>query len=84
MAAGEEPLPIPPGLECLETTTHLFVRQMLEVTEVLQGFETKNKYEIVNSSGERVFFAVETTNYCLVCCCRTNRPFKFKVGNMNI
>lgn len=76
---ASEPKAMPSEIQPLESVTHLFIKQMVEVTEILMGFETKNKYEIVNGKNERLYYAVETTNYCLVCCCKTTRPFKFNV-----
>ncbi|CAJ0945043.1 unnamed protein product, partial [Ranitomeya imitator] len=33
-------------------------------TELLEGFETNNKYEIKNSMGQRVYFAAEENSWC--------------------
>ena len=49
----------PPGLEYLALVDQVLVHQIVEVLELLTGFETNNKYSIKNSLGQQVFFAVE-------------------------
>jgi hypothetical protein len=46
---------------------------------VLTGFETNNKYEIKNSLGQRVYFAVEDTDCCTRNCCGASRPFTLRI-----
>lgn len=62
--APSGPVPnCPPGLECLALVDHLIVHEVLNVVEVLTGFEMANKYEIRNSTGHNCFYAVEGV-YC--------------------
>ncbi|XP_041055152.1 phospholipid scramblase 1-like isoform X5 [Carcharodon carcharias] len=45
----------------------------------LTGFETKNKYELKNSLGQRVYYAVEDSEFCNRICCGSNRAFVIKI-----
>ncbi|OWK05761.1 hypothetical protein Celaphus_00013015 [Cervus elaphus hippelaphus] len=46
---------------------------------VLTGFETRNKYEIKNSLGQRVYFASEDTDCCTRNCWGPSRPFTMRI-----
>ena len=46
---------------------------------VLTGFETRNRYEIKNSLGQRVYFASEDTDCCTRNCWGPSRPFTMRV-----
>lgn len=52
----------PPGLEYLTMVDQLIVHELLNVAEVLTGFDMANKYEIKNSVGQNCYYAVEGTN----------------------
>ncbi|XP_074047225.1 phospholipid scramblase 1-like [Macrotis lagotis] len=69
----------PPGLEYLTQIDQLLIHQQIEILEVLTGFETNNKYEIKNSFGQRVYFAVEENDCCTRNCCGPSRPFVIKI-----
>uniref|UniRef100_A0A4W3H987 Phospholipid scramblase n=1 Tax=Callorhinchus milii TaxID=7868 RepID=A0A4W3H987_CALMI len=43
------------------------------------GFETQNKYEVKNSLGQRIYFAVEESDFCNRMCCGANRAFTIKI-----
>uniref|UniRef100_A0A8C2N0I9 Phospholipid scramblase n=1 Tax=Cricetulus griseus TaxID=10029 RepID=A0A8C2N0I9_CRIGR len=73
------PLNCPPGLEYLTQIDQILVHQQIELLEVLTGFETNNKYEIKNSLGQRVYFAVEDTDCCTRNCCGASRPFTLRI-----
>nr|XP_044992439.1 phospholipid scramblase 1 isoform X2 [Jaculus jaculus]XP_044992440.1 phospholipid scramblase 1 isoform X2 [Jaculus jaculus] len=74
------PLPnCPPGLEYLTQIDQVLVDQQVELLEVLTGFETNNKYEIKNSLGQRIYFAVEDTDCCTRNCCGPLRPFTLRI-----
>ncbi|XP_042190584.1 phospholipid scramblase 1 isoform X2 [Callorhinchus milii] len=45
----------------------------------LVGFETQNKYEVKNSLGQRIYFAVEESDFCNRMCCGANRAFTIKI-----
>ncbi|XP_038599321.1 phospholipid scramblase 1 [Tachyglossus aculeatus] len=69
----------PPGLEYLSQVDQVLIHQQIELLEVLIGFETNNKYEIKNSLGQRVYFAVEENDCCTRNCCGAARPFVLKI-----
>ncbi|XP_021108457.1 phospholipid scramblase 1 isoform X3 [Heterocephalus glaber] len=79
MPAPPPPLNCPPGLEYLSQIDQILVHQQIELLEVLTGFETNNKYEIKNSLGQRVYFAVEDNDCCTRNCCGASRPFTLKI-----
>jgi len=37
----------------------LLIKQQVELLEAFTGFETNNKYKILNSMGQQVYFAAE-------------------------
>ncbi|XP_039707584.1 phospholipid scramblase family member 5 [Pteropus medius] len=55
------PLPgsLPPGLEYLSQLDLIIIHQQVELLGMILGTETSNKYEIKNSLGQRIYFAVE-------------------------
>uniref|UniRef100_A0A1B6DDL0 Phospholipid scramblase n=1 Tax=Clastoptera arizonana TaxID=38151 RepID=A0A1B6DDL0_9HEMI len=69
----------PPGLEYLCSIDQLLVHQKVEILEALIGFETKNKFTIKNSVGQKVFYAVEDSDCCTRNCCGPIRPFGMKI-----
>ncbi|XP_045395376.1 phospholipid scramblase 1-like isoform X2 [Lemur catta] len=79
MPAPPPPLNCPPGLEYLSQINQVLIHQQIELLEVLTGFETNNKYEIKNSLGQRVYFAVEDTDFCTRNCCGPSRPFTLRI-----
>ncbi|XP_066203429.1 phospholipid scramblase 1-like [Saccopteryx leptura] len=79
MPAPASPPGCPPGLEYLTQIDQVLIHQQVELLEVLVGFETNNKYEIKNSLGQRIYFAVEDTDCCTRNCCGSNRPFTMKI-----
>uniref|UniRef100_A0A8C8YSM3 Phospholipid scramblase n=1 Tax=Prolemur simus TaxID=1328070 RepID=A0A8C8YSM3_PROSS len=79
MPAPPPPLNCPPGLEYLSQINQVLIHQQIELLEVLTGFETNNKYEIKNTLGQRVYFAVEDTDFCTRNCCGPSRPFTLRI-----
>ncbi|XP_058124709.1 phospholipid scramblase 2-like [Anopheles ziemanni] len=69
----------PPGLEYLTAVDQLLVHQQVELLEAFTGFETANKYEIKNTLGQKVYWALEDTGCCNRMCCGTARAFDIKV-----
>ena len=67
------------GLNYLNTLDKLEIKQKVELCEALTGFETKNKYQILDSLGQDVFFMTEETDCCTRNCCGQLRPFTFHV-----
>ena len=43
------------GLEYLSRIDGLFVKQLVEVLEIVTGFETENKFHILNKNGQTVY-----------------------------
>uniref|UniRef100_A0A7N4P3H7 Phospholipid scramblase n=1 Tax=Sarcophilus harrisii TaxID=9305 RepID=A0A7N4P3H7_SARHA len=74
-----QPMNCPPGLEYLTQIDQLVIHQQVEILEALIGFETNNKYEIKNSLGQRVYFAVEENDCCTRNCLGNLRPFVIKI-----
>lgn len=52
---------------------------MLLTFSALVGFETKNKFTVKNSMGQKVFYAVEQSDCCTRNCCGPMRPFGMKI-----
>uniref|UniRef100_A0A1B6E985 Phospholipid scramblase n=1 Tax=Clastoptera arizonana TaxID=38151 RepID=A0A1B6E985_9HEMI len=73
------PTNCPPGLEYLSNIDQLLVHQKVELLEAFTGFETKNKYTVKNSVGQKVFYAVEDTDCCTRNCCGPIRPFDIQI-----
>ncbi|XP_075214938.1 phospholipid scramblase 1 isoform X4 [Lycorma delicatula] len=73
------PVNCPPGLEYLTSIDQLLVHQKVELLEALIGFESKNKFTIKNSIGQKVFYAVEDSDCCTRNCCGPWRPFEMKI-----
>ncbi|GFR77697.1 phospholipid scramblase, partial [Elysia marginata] len=53
------PAGLPPGLAYLAGLSEVKVHQILELAEVLVGWERNNKYDICNSQGQKFMFAKE-------------------------
>lgn len=79
--APQPPPNCPPGLEYLASVDQLLVKQKVEGLEAFTGYETNNKYEVLNSLGQRVFYAVEDTCCCTRNCCGHHRPWDIKILN---
>ncbi len=59
----QRPNPIqgcPIGLEYLTQIDRLIVHQKLELLEAFTGWETNNKYSILNSFGQQIYYAFES------------------------
>lgn len=70
---------VPPGLEYLVQLDQLIVKQQVELLEVFTGFETANKYQIVNSMNQPCYFALEESDCCTRNCCGNLRSFEMKI-----
>lgn len=73
----------PPGLEYLTAVDQLLVKQKVEVLEMLIGFESANKYKIMNSMGQKVYYAAEDSDCCTRNCCGPGRCFDMKILDNN-
>ncbi|KAK2587871.1 hypothetical protein KPH14_003968 [Odynerus spinipes] len=69
----------PPGLEYLMALDHLFVRQEVELLEAFTGWETTNKYSVMNIRGQPVYYVAEQSGCCSRMCCGSYRSCDFKV-----
>ncbi|XP_051839280.1 phospholipid scramblase 4-like isoform X1 [Antechinus flavipes] len=76
------PVPLancPPGLEYLQQTKTIRVHQQIELLEILTGFETNNRYEVKNDSGQMIYFVTEDTDDIIRNRYRSSRPFTLRV-----
>lgn len=73
------------ALAPLENAEALSVRQKKEWGEILTGWETRNRYEISDGSGQALFFAGETGGrlgaVLLRAFLRNRRPFHMEIRN---
>ncbi|KAG7526452.1 hypothetical protein JOB18_040354 [Solea senegalensis] len=69
----------PPGLEYLTQVDQLLIKQKVELVEALVGFESNNKYEVRNSMGQSVFYAVEENDCLSRQCCGPVRSFTIHI-----
>uniref|UniRef100_A0A8B9TJ46 Phospholipid scramblase n=1 Tax=Anas platyrhynchos TaxID=8839 RepID=A0A8B9TJ46_ANAPL len=60
------------------THTHLTKLLIPYYFSVFLGFESNNKYEIKNTLGQRIYFAVEDTDCCTRNFCGPSRPFTIR------
>ena len=80
----QEPVPnCPIGLKYLLHVDQLLVKQGIEMGEVITGWETANKYSILNSLGQKVFQANETYDHgCSMYCCGNLREFTIIINGL--
>lgn len=69
----------PRGLEYLSMIDQLIMHQKVELLEAFVGFETNNKYTVMNSVGQKVYYAIEDNDCCTRNCCGPLRPFDMKI-----
>uniref|UniRef100_A0A5F9CB24 Phospholipid scramblase n=1 Tax=Oryctolagus cuniculus TaxID=9986 RepID=A0A5F9CB24_RABIT len=79
MPAPPRPLNCPPGLEYLTQIDQVLIHQEVKLLKVLLDFQSKNKYEIKNSFGQKIFLAVEDTDCCTRNCWEALRPFTLRI-----
>ncbi|ESN94034.1 hypothetical protein HELRODRAFT_87707 [Helobdella robusta] len=73
-----KPDPIPgvsSGMEYLVDLNKILVHQQVEVAELLSGQESCNKYVILNTLGQQIYFAHEESSPCCRMCCGNERSF---------
>lgn len=66
-------------MQYLSMVDQLLVKQKVEILEVMTGFETANKYKVLNSVGQEVYKAKEDTDCCTRQCCGPARPFDMNI-----
>ncbi|BFZ22442.1 hypothetical protein BsWGS_25481 [Bradybaena similaris] len=61
---------VPEGLQTLATVKELMILQAVDLLEVVSLWDCKNKYRIINSDKEQVYFAFEESGaFSRMCCC---------------
>ncbi|XP_062512040.1 phospholipid scramblase 1-like [Corticium candelabrum] len=70
---------VPQGLEYLTQVDQLLVHQLVQIVQVLTGFETENKYVIKNSMGQQVYYAAEMSDCCERQFCGPKRSFSMSI-----
>ena len=70
---------VPPGLEYLSQIDNLQIEQKASLIEAVTGWDTNNKYIIMNGVGAQVYYACEETDTCMRICCSTRRAFKMHI-----
>ncbi|XP_070184509.1 phospholipid scramblase 1-like [Littorina saxatilis] len=82
MVAMPPPPPVPgcpPGLEYLAQLDQVMVEQEVHMLEVLTGFEVKNKFRIMNSQNQQVYYAAEESGTLMRICCGPSRGFVYHI-----
>ncbi|XP_025078648.1 phospholipid scramblase 2-like [Pomacea canaliculata] len=69
----------PQHLGYLTLIDQVLIKQRIELLEVVIGWETVNKYDILNSVGQNIYYAEEDTNCLVRICCGPMRPFDIKI-----
>ena len=68
------PMNCPPGLEYLAAVDEMIVDQQVEVLELFD-VECANRYKMMNTLGQQVYFATEESELCDRICCKNERAF---------
>ncbi|KAI8775528.1 phospholipid scramblase 1 [Biomphalaria glabrata] len=76
------PYGLPPSLAYLQSLDLIKVHQILELAEVLIGWERNNKYDICNGQDQKFLFAKEDTDCCTRQFCGVMRPFVMNVSDL--
>ena len=50
---------VPPGLEYLSQINNVKVQQVVSLLEAFVGWDTNNKYAVLNAAGQQVYYAME-------------------------
>ena len=59
--------------------SQVLIKQKVEMFEAFTGWETNNKYAILNVMGQPIFKAKEDTDCCTRQCCGPLRPFDMEI-----
>ena len=78
-SAAPRPADCLPGLEYLLQVDQLLVKQQIELVEVISNFEAENKYKVLNTMGQQVYFAVEHSSCLQRQCCGSIRDFEMSI-----
>ncbi|XP_033096331.1 phospholipid scramblase 1-like [Anneissia japonica] len=74
---------IPRGLEYLAQIDQVLIHQAVELVEVFSGWESKNRYEIKNTLGQQIYFAMEESSCLMRQCCKQGRGFTMHITDNN-
>lgn len=74
---------LPPSLQYLAGLDQIIIKQKIEALEVLTGFETRNRYAVMNNQGQQIFFVQEESSLCERCFFPQNRGFQLHVTDNN-
>lgn len=66
-------------MEKLQNLDTIIVQQKKEWGEIITGFETKNKYTIVDSSGNQLYWAAEESSFLSRCFLKKLRSFTIRI-----
>ncbi|MDC1174549.1 phospholipid scramblase-related protein [Bacteriovoracaceae bacterium] len=73
--------------EMMESSSEIFIRQIKEWGEILLGFETVNKFEVLNSHGQKIGFLAEEgggiIRLILRQILRSHRPLNISLFSLN-
>ena len=71
-------------MQKLSSTSGLVIRQKKEWGEILSGFETKNKYEVMDAQGQSLYAAFEVAgSFIIRTLLRAMRPFEIHLFNLD-
>jgi uncharacterized protein YxjI len=71
-------------MEKLSSTSGLVILQKKEWGEILSGFETKNKYEVMDAQGQLLYAAFEVAgSFIIRTLLRAMRPFEIHLFNLD-
>lgn len=57
--------------------------RILSSLAVMTGFEGANKYKVLDGDGNKVFYALEQTDFCTRNCLGSSRPFSIGLLDIN-
>lgn len=69
----------PPGLEYLTQIDQILVKQQIDIMELITNWEQENKYRLLNTAGQQIYFAKEESDTCQRQCCRAARSFTMHI-----
>jgi len=70
---------VSPGLDLLLGLDGLFVKQNLEMLQIITGWETNNSYDVLTRQGQFLFKALENTDECSRMCGGSRRGFDIEI-----
>jgi len=73
----------PPGLEYLTQVDQILIKQVIELIEIFTGWETNNRFRVLNTLGQQVYFIQEETDCMQRQCCGPGRGFILHVTDNN-